>query len=403
MPHLEADINPEMLGWARKRAGFSLEKATKKIGLSLSTLTKMEGGERKPTRRQLDKIAKSYWCPLTVFYASQPPLPTKCGVDFRSSELVTTTTAEEQGRLDALVRDVYARQSIVKDVLEDDEDEEPRSFVGSLKDTGDIDAAVEAVKKILNLPDDKILDFNELRERAHSIGVFVLLVGDLGHHSTRIDASVFRGFAIADPIAPFVIINNYDAEIARSFTLMHELTHVMIGKSGISGEVTIDDSQTELIKIERFCNDVASHILLPAKSLTGINMLDDEATARSTIEKLARKYKVSHSMIAYRLYRENLVVGEIYNHLRQVYKKMWQNQKKQEKQSQRNKGGGGPSFYTLRGNRIGNLLINFVRQSLNANEITYTKAEKILDIKAVSVRTFLEYRRTKNIGFKQNA
>ena len=197
---------------SRKRAGFSLEKATKKIGLSLSTLTKMEGGERKPTRRQLDKIAKSYWCPLTVFYASQPPLPTKCGVDFRSSELVTTTTAEEQGRLDALVRDVYARQSIVKDVLEDDEDEEPRSFVGSLKDTGDIDAAVEAVKKILNLPDDKILDFNELRERAHSIGCFVLLVGDLDRHSTRIDASA-RGFASCKSYCSFrdsVTITNAD-------------------------------------------------------------------------------------------------------------------------------------------------------------------------------------------------
>ena len=398
MPRLEADINSEILGWARERAGLSLEKAAKKIGLSSQNLAKMEDGERKPTRKQLFTIAKTYWYPVAIFYADKPPVPSDKGVDFRSADL--EILAEERGRLDALIRSIYVRQNIVKDVLEEDESEEPHSFVGSLQDTSDISDAVGAIKKVLNLSDDKVLDFSELRERVHSIGVFVLLVGDLGNYCTKIDASVFRGFAIADPVAPFVVINNYDAKVAYSFTLIHELMHIMLGKSGISGEITIGDHQTEHRRIEKFCNDVASHVLLPDKSLPEIKMLDDEEKVQKVIANLTRQHKVSHSMVAYRLFCKNSITEKMYNDLCRFYKNMWINKKEQEKHSRKEKGDGGPSFYILRGNRIGNLLINFVKQSLNANEITYTKAEKILDIKAVSVRTFLEYRRSRNLGLK---
>ena len=60
--------------------------------------------------------------------------------------------------------------------------------------------------------------FRLLRERAEEAGVFVLLKGDLGSHHTAIDTDTFRGFAIADEIAPFVVINDNDARPAWSFT-----------------------------------------------------------------------------------------------------------------------------------------------------------------------------------------
>ena len=65
--------------------------------------------------------------------------------------------------------------------------------------------------------------------------MFVLLKGDLGNYRTAIDVEVFRGFAIADDIAPFVVINDNDSKAAWSFTLLHELTHLLLGQTGISG------------------------------------------------------------------------------------------------------------------------------------------------------------------------
>ena len=381
MARLEEDINPEILGWARERAGLSLEKAAKKIGLSSQKLAKMENGESKPTRTQLSNIAKAYWRPVTVFYADEPPVESYLGADFRSTGL--EISAEERGRLDALIRNIHVRQSIVKGILE--EDEESRSFVGSLKDTDNTHAAVEVIKKILTLPDDRALDFTELRERVHGIGVFVLLIGDLGSYHTKIPETTFRGLAIADRIAPFIVINPYDAKAARSFTLIHELTHVMMDRSGISGEVDIDNSEVEHRRIEKFCNDVASHILLPQRFLSGIKTIDDVEKARSIIQRLTQNYKVSHSMVAYRLYRENLIKKEMYKSLYQFYQKNWKKKKEQEK-----KESGGPSFYVVRKQRIGKLLVNLVERSLNTNELTYTKAARVLGVKALSVRVLIE-------------
>jgi len=38
------------------------------------------------------------------------------------------------------------------------------------------------------------------------VGIFVLLIGDLGSYHTAFDLEVFRGFALSDDIAPFIII-----------------------------------------------------------------------------------------------------------------------------------------------------------------------------------------------------
>ena len=81
--------------------------------------------------------------------------------------------------------------------------------------------------------------------------MFVLLKGDLGSHHTAIDVEVFRGLAIADDVAPFVVINDNDSRAARSFTLLHELTHILLGQSGFRG------MRVEA-EIEKFCDDVAA-------------------------------------------------------------------------------------------------------------------------------------------------
>src|SRR3546814_16138482 len=64
---------------------------------------------------------------------------------------------------------------------------------------------------------------------------YVLLIGNLGSHHSAIDIDAFRGFALADPIAPFVVINDRDAKTAWSFTLLHEVAHLWIGATGVSG------------------------------------------------------------------------------------------------------------------------------------------------------------------------
>ena len=100
--------------------------------------------------------------------------------------------------------------------------------------------------------------FRILRDAVEQVGVLVILKGNLGHHTCQdLSPNVFRGFAIADPAAPFVVINETDSRSAWSFTPPHELAHVFLGESGISG---YESEQA----VERLCNEAACP--LPASS-----------------------------------------------------------------------------------------------------------------------------------------
>lgn len=390
MARLEEDINPKILGLARQRAGFSLEDAAKKAGVKASKLADMETGKSRPTRNQLYKIAKSYWYPLAAFYASQPPLPTRSGVDFRSPNIECSD--REKGRLNALIRSVYARQDMIKVILEEDEDTPNRDFVGSI-DAGDynnISETVEAIRNTLNVRSDTRLKFKDLIIRAEKQGIFVLLANDLGDNRTRISESIFRGFAIADKIAPFIVINPSDAETAKSFTLIHELAHIFIGSSGISAEPSIDIPQTRTSKIERFCNDVASYFLLPQHYIDNTEAINDIEKALGIIERIAEKRKVSRLMVAYRFFRANIISKDLYQELSATYLENWEEVKKRKKEKE-NKG----KKVKINPNvtkkyRLGTLLVSFVERSLNAQELTYTKAAHLLGVNAASVRVLIE-------------
>jgi Zn-dependent peptidase ImmA (M78 family) len=103
--------------------------------------------------------------------------------------------------------------------------------------------------------------FAGLRKAVEAQGGFVLLVGDLGSHHTAIDVRTFRGFAIADRIAPLIVVNDKDAKTASSFTLLHGMAHLWLGASGVSG------SDLAGLPIEHFCNEVASAFLLSREEL----------------------------------------------------------------------------------------------------------------------------------------
>jgi hypothetical protein len=63
--------------------------------------------------------------------------------------------------------------------------------------------------------------FGILRDHTEAAGVFVLLLGNLGSHHTNIDLETFRGFALADQEAPFLVIND---QVTTAPGLSHSCT-----------------------------------------------------------------------------------------------------------------------------------------------------------------------------------
>lgn len=350
----------------------------------------MEAGDVEPTRRQLVAMARQYRRPLVTFYLPEPPRQGQRGHDFRT--LPAHYSPANEALVDALVRDLIARQGLVRAALEDEEDVEPVVFVASVERSDGVIAVMNAIKEGLEVdrgelwacssPEDA---FALLRSYVERAGIFVLLAGNLGSHHTNIDLEAFRGLALADPIAPFVVINDQDAPAAWTFTLVHELAHIWLGQTGISGEHVDND-------VERFCNDVASEFLLPREVLESVasdGRLQNIDDAVELIQGVARTYRVSHSMVAYKLYRQRQIDVRTWESLRERFRDLWLSHKDAKRHDQRRRPRG-PSYYVVRRHRLGSGLLNVTGRLLRDGSLSTSKAGRVLGVKPTKVGRLLQ-------------
>ena len=378
-------VNPDILVWAREIAALSLEEAAKKIGRTCKLLSALERGEKDPSLSMLLTMAKKYRCPLVTFYLDQPPRKGDYGVDYRTLPK-EGFDPKEQALVDALISNVVASQQMIRATLEAEDEAEKVAFIGSLHAGSSIQNTVKKISKVLELDVEgyrrektKEKAFSLLRLRLEEAGTFVLLKKNLGSFHTNISVEAFRGFAIADPISPYIVINHNDSVAARTFTLLHELTHLLLGETGISGSAV----STQQEQTEKFCNAVASEWLLPAKDLDTL-VIDDNL--KESISRFALKHHLSKSMVAYRLLLIKKIDEQFFNHLKNDFIGDWKQLFEAKKTS---KSCGGPNYYAMQKFLCGPALCNLVKRMMYADALSVTKAARILGVHATQVYKML--------------
>jgi Zn-dependent peptidase ImmA (M78 family) len=394
-------INPRMLTWARETAGLSVEEAAEKLGLKDSAkasaaekLLALEAGQRAPGQTTLQRAVAAYRRPLIALYMAEPPKRGERGQDYRT--VSGFVSARDNGTLDALLRDVRARQQMLRQVLEDEEEARTLPYVGSAriahgakKVAASIRASLEVTEEQQRLNKGPTGLFTLLRSASERIGVYVLLLGDVGSHHSDIGEEVFRGFALADDVAPFVVVNDNDAVAARAFTLVHELAHIWLGASGVSGPL---HGMSDNV-IDRFCNDVAGEFLLPPDEIPDHSALrgaDIALVVRAT-ERLAEAWNVSQAVVAYRFARNGWIDGAMATALFKMFADRWRREKQRVRDT-RGPDDSGPTYYVVRRHRLGSALLDVVRRALQGESLTHTRAAKILGVSPSSVGPLLQER-----------
>ena len=382
-----AAVNPNILIWARETAGLDLEAAAKKIGLSAARgvsgadrLAAFEAGDGNPSGPLLQKMSQQYRRPLLTFYMPKRPKPAEIGQDFRT---LPDKGSSSDILLAALLRDIKARQSLVRDTLEDDEDVSEVALVGSKADIKKPNELADALVDAIGFNRTEYRGcssateaFAYLRTRIEAKGIFVLLAGDCGHWSTQIEVGVFRGFAIADSLAPFIVVNDQDAKSAWSFTVLHELAHLLLGETGVSGGAP-------QAGIEQLCNDTAAAVLLAPVEISAL-ALNGGSEDIVQINELADRARVSRTMITYQLFRAGRITFDQWEVLRDRFRTEWLASKEREKENNRAKPGG-PSLHVVRRYRLGPALLALARQGIADGSLTPTRAGRMLGVKPMSV------------------
>ena len=121
-----------------------------------------------------------------------------------------------------------------------------------------------------------------------------------------------------------IVLNAKDAPRGRIFTLMHELTHLMLGQDGVCDPLGVGRHAQNLDeRVEAYCNRVAGAILVPWDALLAHPRLAHVGGPREwndqEIRELADHFAVSREAIVRRLVIVGRATEAFYDRKREAY------------------------------------------------------------------------------------
>ena len=372
-----------MLRWARERAGYSIETLTGRF----PKLEAWERGEVLPTLRQLETFAVATHTPFGFLFLTQPPDEKTPIPDFR-----TVANARVSRPSPDLLDTVYLcqqRRDWYRDFARSMR-ELPVGFVGSARIRSGVVETAARMRQALGV---------ELEERgrhgswtealrrfiglADTVGILVMVSGVVGSNNRRrLDPQEFRGFALADSLAPLVFVNGADTKAAQMFTLAHELAHIWLGESGVS------DADARAIpeqRTERWCNRVAAEFLVPLQVLRG--EVDPSAVPQPEVRRLARRFKVSTLVVLRRFHDAGLLSRN----------DMWAAYDAELDRLRAVSTSGGGNFYLTLGARVSRRFARALVVSTLEGRTPFTDTFRLLGLKKMA--TFNELGRSLGVGY----
>jgi Zn-dependent peptidase ImmA (M78 family)/transcriptional regulator with XRE-family HTH domain len=373
-----APFNREVLRWARERVRLSYDSAAEGAGVTPDRIQNWEEGSVVPTIKQARKLAHLYDLPFMELLSKNTPQIKKLELvpDFRMHreeeepteqyELLLIQSEAEEVRLNAV--DLFEMVGSEPPVLAE-------TFYATTEQDAEIVAstvrsaiAMPLNEQFLRKGNDKdkfIVAFRNYLERA---GILVMKNAGLANFGAR-------GMCLFASPLPIIIFSN-EAPTAQAFTLAHELGHVVLKESGISGPLRTAPQKTRAKIVEDWCDAFAGAFLMPADHVAALlprperpeNSIDD-----GRISKVANAFCVSRHAALVRLVELGYVKEDFY------WKVMRPRFLEQEEAY---KSGGRPKYYgsRFRSSR-GDLYTGLVLEAWSNGAITNHNAGEFMGIK----------------------
>lgn len=291
-------VRPALLRWACERSG-------KDVVDYVGRFPKLDAWVRadaSPTLKQLEQFASATHTPLGYLFLDEPPAEKVPIPDFRT--IAGRTIRRPSPDLLETIYVCEQRQEWYREFART-HGESPLAFAGSARVGDDIVATAQRMRDDLDLglaEQQRAGTWEDalrwLIAQADAAGVMVMCSGVVLNNNQRpLDPNEFRGFALADDLAPVIFINGADSKSAQMFTLAHELAHVWLGQTALSSPDAAGPASHE---VERWCNRVAAELLVPLTAFQGAYRPGEPVHAETL--RLARWFKVSTLVILRRMH-----------------------------------------------------------------------------------------------------
>lgn len=374
-----APFNRDVLQWARKRVRLSLDGAAKGAGVTPDHIQRWDTGADVPTVKQARKLANVYDVPFMELLSKEQPKIKDLELvpDFRlhsgaeapneQYELLLIQAEAEETRLNAL--DLYEILGLKPSVLD-------HSFYCGLGKNHE--AAAAAVRGVLKLPMEEQYS-RKGNEKAKFVSAFrnyLERAGIITMKNPGLAAFGARGMCLfASPLP--VLVFSKEAPTAQAFTLAHELGHVVLKESGISGPIGSAPSKTRARQVEDWCDGFAGAFLMPkaeiVRILQPVPRRPEVSMDDGKIAAVANAFCVSRHAALIRLVELGYVDQDFY----------WRVKRPQFLQQEKDfKGGGRPEYYgsRFRSSR-GDLYTGLVLEAWSNGMITNHNAAEFMGIK----------------------
>lgn len=372
---IPAMVTPTVLAWARRESGFRPEPVAKRLNIKAERLLAWEQGDRQPTLRQVQNLAKFYHRPIGVFFLPQPPSISPLSAEYR--RLPNVHPGSESPELRLALRIMSQRREVAIELgRELGHPEIPFDLAAHLDeasaDVGDrlrSHLGIEFREQLAWKNEWQAL--RRWREAVEALGVLVF-------QFPKVSLEQARGVSLLHFPFPVVGINSKEASpAAKSYTLMHELAHLALAyghEEQVASQERRDDPAWATV--ERFAEEVASAILIPADALNGFlakMSVPREGWDVSLVRRLAYTFRVTPLAMATRLRSVGAMTWDGYGQ----WKERWGAYVATLKP--RRGGSATPVDKTL--GRAGRPFVRTVLEAMDANRITVVEACRYLDLR----------------------
>jgi Zn-dependent peptidase ImmA (M78 family) len=309
-------VQPRLLKWARETANMTSAEVAQKFNKRAEDVEDWEEGRSAPTYSQLERLAYDvYKRPLAIFFLPDPPAEPRPRSEFRSLPEADLTLLQRQTVL--LIRKGHSYQAALGELYEGRNPVDRPIFRElTLRTDRPISRQAVQIRTALEVSLDTVRaepDANSAlklwRGAIESKGIFVF--------KDSFKQRDISGFCLVHPEFPIILINNSTTKTRQIFSLIHELTHLLFNRSGISrfDDRGIDELPQQDRSVERFCNAMAAEVLVPTADfeIAVREWGGDPRTASDdSFGELASRYHVSRSVILRRFLEEGRVTREFY-------------------------------------------------------------------------------------------